>query len=148
MAINALINGLFNVTKAQDLANFCRDVAAFIDRPILTGDVTFGAEVALARTVTVQARDRKGNARNGRFYIAVYVATAARGDPDSAPTLGAPSAGILISNLTQTGASPAYLFLSDSAGKVVFTLTAGGAGTLYLNTSVVGIGNENPIVYT
>jgi hypothetical protein len=139
---NPILQSRVDVRAAETVRKFAADVGALIDQPINDVYFTAGTQVATARPVTCQVRDRRKNVRSGRQIIAVWAATTAGGAPSGTPTFDAtPTSG------TQLHADGSvYIYLTDADGKVVVDVDS-AAATLYFNGVWLGRPKETALVW-
>lgn len=130
----SLLGGAFGDSSGNVAVANC---AAAVQDLMPTAAITFGAEAAHARTVTVTVKDAAGNALATQSHVRVWVSTASYGLPTAGnSTVGAPSAGTLMrtveANAEVTGITEA------AGGTYVFALTEPDTTNLYVMAEVGG----------
>jgi len=115
--------------------NWANSVGLFFGVPMGRVRFSFSSESADKRTVTAQVIDRVGNPRPEYWYLMLHISTGAYNAPAGTSTIGTPSSGVLIKELTS---GQVAVFQTDSTGKVVFTLEVAGAATRHFHGIAVG----------
>ena len=126
------------LSAPADKAVTVAKLADAVQDDLPTATVTAGAEVAHARTITVQFKDAAGNDLAEQRMVRMTVNPTSALAPPAATgtdTFGAPSAG----TIQQTVVDKAdYWVMTDGTGKYVFELTHNDAGSSRWIAACVG----------
>lgn len=119
-------------TSFEDLLTFLSEIEASPDDAIsrsLSLAASSEEVISSQRTITIQVVDYAASAMSGRYLIDIWTATADYGAPSASLTTIALVTGTQVHEFLANGR---YQYLTDSTGKIAFTVAVVGAATRYV----------------
>lgn len=132
------LRAILNRGDSFSLRSLTRDVAELLGIDRVRAAVVVGSQSGAARPVAVQAVDRRGKPKTGRFLILVYAQMYLDDDwqgPGGAMSISAPSAGAVVATLS---ALKSLVCVTAADGSLRFTVTGASGEPGMLVATVLG----------
>lgn len=137
------LRGVLNLADAMATRSAVRDVAELLGIERVRTRTTAAAEVGGKRRLTIQCIDRRGQLKEGRYFVWVVIETGSWDGPGGDQVVSAPVAGVLVETL-ETDQS--LIYLTDAAGKVQMDVEANVSATRRIASTVVGEAAESEVL--